>query len=126
MAAVIIKWVIVLLAVLNFGYMTFDGSRALIKGDYVRPQSGEYTGQLGPWSKLVAKIGINPESTAMKVIFLAWGLIGLSVTLCYVLKMNWAPNGLLVINILSLWYLVPGTISSGLQIALLLIKRSIG
>jgi len=126
MAAVIIKWVIVLLAVLNFGYMAFDGGRALIKGDYIRPASGEYAGQLGPWSKLVSKIGINPESTTMKIIFVAWGLIGLSITVCYVLKKHWAANGLLAINFMSLWYLVPGTISSSLQIALLLIKRSIG
>jgi hypothetical protein len=126
MAAVIIKWVIVVLAVLNFGYMTFDGSRALVKGDYIRPKSGEYAGQLGPWSKLVEKIGINPESTMMKGIFLAWGLIGLTITVCYVLEMGWASNGLIVINVLSLWYLVPGTISSALQIILLFVKRSIG
>jgi hypothetical protein len=126
MAAIIIKWVVVFLAVLNFGYMAFDGSRALIKGDYIRPQSGTHAGQLGPWSNLVARIGINPESTTMKVIFLSWGLIGLLITLCFILKMNWATNGLMVMNILSLWYLVPGTISSGLQIILLLIKRSLG
>jgi hypothetical protein len=126
MAAAIIKWVIVLLAVMNFGYMAFDGGRALIKGDYIRPQSGTHAGQLGSWSKLVARIGINPESTTMKVIFLSWGLIGLAVTLSFILKMNWATKGLIVMNILSLWYLVPGTISSGLQIILLLIKRSIG
>ena len=126
MAGVIIKWVIVILAVVNFGFMTFDGGRALVKGDYIRPKSGEYAGQLGPWSKLVEKIGINPESTTMKVIFLVWGLLGLAITACYALKMSWASNGLLVINILSMWYLVPGTISSTLQIVLLLIKRSIG
>ena len=126
MATVIIKWVIVVLAALNFGYMTFDGSRALIKGDYIRPASGEYAGQLGPWSKLVRKIGINPESTTMKLIFVVWGLFGLATTLCYVMDISWARNGLLIMNILSLWYLIPGTVSSGLQIILLLIKRSIG
>ncbi|MFI5131163.1 MAG: hypothetical protein ACHQFX_14270 [Chitinophagales bacterium] len=126
MAGVIIKWVIVILAVLNFGYMAFDGGRALVKGDYIRPKSGEYAGQLGPWSKLVEKLGINPESTTMKTIFLAWGLLGLVIATCYALRMSWASNGLLVINILSLWYLVPGTISSALQIVLLLIRRSIG
>ena len=126
MAPVIIKWIIVVLAVLNFGYMLFDGGRALIKGDYIRPTSGEYAGQLGPWSKLVKKIGIDPESTTMKIIFVAWGIFGLLVTVCYVMKLEWAANGLLIINILSLWYLVPGTISSALQIILLLIRRSIG
>ena len=123
MAAIIIKWVIVVLAVLNFGYMTFDGSRALMKGDYIRPSSGEYAGQLGPWSRLVKKIGIDPESTTMKLVFVTWGLIGLFIAICYAANQPWASKGLLVINILSLWYLVPGTISSALQIILLLIKR---
>lgn len=126
MAAVIIKWIVVFLAVLNFGYMVFDGSRALIKGDYIRPQSGTYAGQLGPWSKLVSKIGINPDSTTMKIIFLVWGLTGLFIAVCFILKLSWAANGLIVINVLSLWYLVPGTISSAIQIVLLLIKRSLG
>jgi len=122
MIAVIIKWIIVFLAVMNFGFMTFDGSRALIKGDYIRPQSGEHAGQLGLWSRLVKSIGINPESTTMKSIFLVWGLAGLIITICYILNISWARNGLIVMNILSLWYLVPGTISSVIQIILLLIK----
>jgi hypothetical protein len=122
MISIIIKWIIVFLAILNFGFMTFDGSRALIKGDYIRPQSGEHAGQLGLWSRLVKAIGINPESTTMKSIFLVWGLAGLIITICYILNISWARNGLIVMNILSLWYLVPGTISSVIQIILLLIK----
>jgi hypothetical protein len=125
MAATIIKWIVVVLAVMNFGYMAFDGGRALIKGDYIRPSSGAYAGQLGPWSKLVEKVGINPESTTMKIIFLAWGLIGLTLTVCFILNLPWSTNALIVINILSLWYLVPGSISSSLQIILLVIKKFI-
>ena len=69
MTSIIIKWVIVVFALINAGYMTFDGARALIVGDYLRPASGEYAGQLGPWSKLVSMIGIDPESTLMKSVF---------------------------------------------------------
>jgi hypothetical protein len=43
----------------------YDGSRALIVGDYVTPKSGAYAGQLGPWAKLVAAVGIEPRSTVM-------------------------------------------------------------
>jgi len=102
--------------------MLFDGSRALVKGDYVRPHSGNYAGQLGPWSKLVSAIGINPESTVMKSVFVVWGLVGLIITCCYIKDMTWARNGMIIINILSLWYLIPGTINSALQIILLLIR----
>ena len=126
MIAVIIKWVVVFLAVMNFGYMAFDGGRALVTGDYIRPRSGAYAGQLGPWTKIVIKAGIEPESITMKVIFLVWGLTGLAITAGFILKMHWATNGLIIINILSLWYLIPGTISSTLQIVLLLVKRSLG
>jgi hypothetical protein len=123
MTAIIIKWVIVFLAVMNFGFMTFDGGRALLKGDYIRPRSGTYAGQLGPWSKLVKSIGINPESNAMKSIFLLWGISGLIITVCYILNISWAWKGMMIINILSLWYLVPGTVSSALQIILLLVIK---
>jgi hypothetical protein len=123
MATTIIKWIIVFLAVMNFGFMTFDGSRALIKGDYIRPQSGEHAGQLGLWSRLVKAIGINPESTTMKSVFLIWGIAGLLLTFCYVLNIGWAKNGMIIMNILSLWYLVPGTVISVLQIVLLLIRK---
>ncbi|MEI9810520.1 MAG: hypothetical protein WDO16_23075 [Bacteroidota bacterium] len=123
MMTMIIKWIIVLLAVMNFGFMTFDGSRALIKGDYIRPRSGAHAGQLGLWSKLVKSIGINPESTSMKSIFLVWGIAGLIITCCYIFNVSWAKNGMIIMNILSLWYLVPGTVTSVLQIVLLLIRR---
>jgi len=77
MAAIILKWVIVFLAFMNAGYMAYDGTRALVTGDYLRPQSGEYAGQLGPWSKLVEKLGIDPMSTGMKSVFLIFGMAGL-------------------------------------------------
>ncbi len=46
------------LAVSEAGYMAFDGSRALLVGTYITPQSGPFAGQLGPWSSLVANLGI--------------------------------------------------------------------
>ena len=46
-------------------------------GDYVRPQSGEYAGQLGPWTKVVEAAGIEPESPVMKGIFVTQGVLGL-------------------------------------------------
>jgi len=38
------------LAAVEAGWMLFDGSRALIVGDYVTAKSGPYAGQLGPWT----------------------------------------------------------------------------
>lgn len=119
----IFKWIIVVLAVLNFGFMTFDGSRGLIVGDYVRPETGEYAGKLGPWSNVVSTVGIDPESTLMKSIFLVWGAIGLVLSVSLAMNVNNAAKYLLVLSVLSLWYLVPGTVLSLIQIILLLILR---
>lgn len=117
----IFKWIVIILATLNFGYMTYDGSRAMIVGDYLRPQTGEYAGQLGPWVNVVQAIGIQPESDLMKYIFLLWGTLGLIVTVSYAMKVTQAGKALLLLNVLSLWYLFAGTISSILQIILLLL-----
>lgn len=123
MAAIIIKWLIVLFAVFNAGYMTFDGARALITGDYIRPSTGEYAGKLGPWSNLVKMIGIDPESTLMKSIFLVLGIIWFAVIICFILDLDWSHNAMIILSILTLWYLIPGTIICLVQIILLFVLK---
>ena len=118
-----LRWIIIILAVLNFGFMTVDGSRALIVGDYFRPETGEYAGQLGPWATIVSAIGINPESGLMKGIFIAWGGLGLILTVSYAMRVRRADSALLFFNLASFWYLVAGTLSSVLQVIFLLILR---
>lgn len=120
----ILKWIVIILATLNFGYMCYDGSRGLIQGDYVRPETGEHAGQLGPWVNVVTGIGIEPESTLMKSIFLVWGGAGLILMVCYAMEIRKSDKVLMVFNIASLWYLVAGTLSSAIQVILLLILRS--
>ncbi len=119
----VIKWIIILLAILNFGFMVFDGSRALATGDYIRPKAGQYAGKLGPWSKAVETMGINPEGTAMKIIFVIWGLAGLYITFAFFQNKPWAWQAMLIFNIASLWYAMMGTASSVIQIALLIISK---
>lgn len=67
-------WLVVLLALIEGGWLGFDGGHAVVTGDYVTPSSGRHAGQLDPWSKLVVGIGIEPGSTLMKTIPLALGL----------------------------------------------------
>ncbi len=119
MTATVLKWIILALAVLNAGYMTFDGGRALLKGDYIRPTSGEHAGELGPWTRIVSIVGIQPESTLMKSIFVVWGIVGLLAAFSFFAGLDRGLPALIVFNVLSLWYLVPGTISSSIQIVLL-------
>lgn len=116
-------WAIIILVTFTAGWMLFDGSRALITGDYTTPGSGEYTGQLGPWSNLVKAVGIEPRSTLMKLIFVGYGLSALAIAVCFALGFAWARLALMVVCILGLWFLPIGTITNLIALILLLIER---
>jgi len=117
--------IVLLLALLEAGWLAFDGSRALIVGDYVTPRSGPHAGQLGPWSKLVAAVGIEPRSTLMKTIHVGLGVAWLAVAVAYAVGESWAARGMLVCAILGLWYLPIGTVLSLAQVVLLLVLRRV-
>ena len=125
MLALVLKWIIVVMSLLNAGYMLYDGSRALVTGDYIRPKSGEYAGQLGPWAKIAARVGIDPMSSVMKSVFVVFGIVGLIVTLAFAFGVPWGWRALLAFNICSLWNLYFGTASGTLQIILLAVWRVI-
>lgn len=95
----------VALALSEAGWMVFDGSRALMVGDYVTPNSGRFAGQLGPWASLVSAVGIEPRSTLMKCVFVVYGLLWLAVLAAYLLSMRWAWMAMVVAAAGSLWYL---------------------
>jgi hypothetical protein len=81
---------------------------------------------LGPWSKLVAAVGIEPRSTLMKSIFAAYGFVWLAVIVCFALYMPWARTAMIVCAVGSLWYLPFGTLLGIVQIVLLLVSRMRG
>ena len=118
-----LRMLIAVLVIVVAGWMAFDGCRALIVGDYVTPKSGKYAGQLGPWSKLVERVGIEPRSTLMKSIFAVYGLAWLAVLVCFLFKVSWAWGVMLAAAIGALWYLPFGTLLSTIQIVLLLVLR---
>jgi hypothetical protein len=115
-----LAWVIAAIGLMQGAWLTLDGSRALIVGDYVTPSSGEYAGQLGPWSRVVAAVGIPPRSTLMKSIHVGLGIAWLLFAMAFMLRMRWAWSGLLACSVLSLWYLPFGTLFGFIEIALLL------
>ena len=115
---------VVLLVLLTAGWMLFDGTRALIRGDYVTPKAGEYAGQLGPWSNIVTVIGIEPRSTLMKSIFVLYGLLALGIAIGFAFGFPWARGAMIVVCILGLWYLPIGTITNLIALILLWTGRS--
>lgn len=102
----------VVLAVLLAFWMTFDGTRALIVGDYVAPRSGPHAGELGPWARVVGSIGIEPRSTLMKSIFICFGLAWLGAAIWRVAGYRGSNTAILFLAACTLWYLPVGTLIS--------------
>ncbi len=114
-------WIVVALAFFVAGWFAFEGARALAVGDYITPKSGQYAGQLGPWSKVVLAVGIEPRSTLMMSIFLAYGVVWIGIIVCFILKLEWAWWAMLIAAGGTLWYLPFGTLLGIVQIILLLL-----
>ena len=114
------KWIVLALALFQGGWLTFDGGRALIIGDYVTPTSGPRAGHFGPWSRIVSAVGFEPRSTVIKCLHLflgiAW-LIGLGAFIVRPTSGWWV---LLCCGVATLWYLPIGTSLSIIVVVLLL------
>ncbi len=103
--------------------MTFDGSRALVVGNFITPKSGPYAGQVGPWRHIVQRVGLDPQGTPMKLVFAVYGAAWLLVGVAFARNLPWSWTAMLVAAIGTLWFLPLGTICSLAQIALLLTFR---
>ena len=117
------KLLIALLVLFTAGWMLFDGSRALIVGDYVTPAEGEFAGQLGPWANLMQGLGVEPRSTLMKSVFVLYGLLAIAIAVCYLIGYPWAGTALMIVCFLGLWYLPFGTITNLIVLFLMMLRR---
>ena len=115
----ILRLLIVFFALAPATWMTFDGSRALIVGDYFTPASGE----LGPWSAVVTAIGIPPRSTLMKAVFVVCGACWLVAAVGFIIGTPWSNAALATVSAGTLWYLPVGTLVSMLILLALWIIR---
>jgi hypothetical protein len=125
----VLRWIAAVLCVVQGGYMTLDGARALVVGSYITPGSGDHAGQLGPWARIVGAVGIAPESTGMKTGFVALGVLWLGLAAGLAAGTSWAWPAGIVLAVGTLWYLVPGTVLSVLVLVLLLtpsVRRGLG
>jgi hypothetical protein len=108
----VLRGLIVVLALGPGLFMTFDGSRALLLGDYLTLKSGRFAGQLGPWSEVVSTVGIAPRSTFMKVIFVVLGMAWLGANAAFQRRKHRSAGALAVLAVLTLWYVPLGTVMS--------------
>jgi hypothetical protein len=113
------KWVVVVLAALQGGWLLFDGVRALTVGDYVTASDGPRAGQLGPWSRIVSAVGLEPRGTPVKLLHVTLGIAWLATAVCFVIGTTFAWRMTIVVAICTLWYLPIGTVASAVVIGLL-------
>jgi len=125
----VLRWITVAACVVLGGFMSLDGTRALVVGSYITPRSGEHTGQLGQWARLLSAVGIAPEATGTKAAFVVLGVLWLVVAAGVAAGAGWAWTAGLVLPVGTLWYLVPGTVLSVVVLLLLLsppVRRALG
>jgi hypothetical protein len=120
---IVMKWIIVILIILTAGWMFADGLRALVLGDYVTPSSGEYAGELGPWAGVLSAAGLEPRSTAIKSIFVLYGVSSFIAVAGFATDQSWGRNFLIVMAVLGLWYLPIGTGTNMIALILLFLFR---
>jgi hypothetical protein len=104
--------ILLLLSLINGGWMLFDGLHVLIYGRYFGPE------QPGPWSGLVAAIGLNPFK--LGPVFVLWGLLWLGFVAAWLLAWRRARMLGLIIAVLTLWYVPVGSLTSLIVLLLLL------
>ena len=114
------KWIVLALALLQGGWLVFDGGRALMVGDYLTPTGGPHAGQLGPWSQVVSALGFEPRSVFIKCLLLLLGVAWIAAAAFFKAQPTAGWRFLLGCAVASLWYLPTGTFTGIVVIALLL------
>lgn len=109
---------VIIIAFVVGSWLAFDGIHALTKGDYVTTRTGE----LGPWARIVSRVGIGPRSNAMKLAHVVLGIAWLTAMALHLARVPGARPALLCCSVLTLWYLPLGTMLSTAEIVLLIIS----
>ncbi|HUG89733.1 MAG TPA: hypothetical protein VML55_02805 [Planctomycetaceae bacterium] len=78
-----------------------------------------YTGQLGPWSRVVTAVGLEPRSPLVKGFHVALGLLWLASAACFALRGPNAGWAVAACSVASLWYLPFGTLVGIAELLLL-------
>jgi hypothetical protein len=94
--------------------MLFDGIHQLLVGSY-------FGDRLGPWAALVSAVGISPGS--MAPVFVVLGVLWLVGGVGFLFGARGSTGLLIAVSVISLAYLVFGTILSLLALAILLLSR---
>lgn len=103
------KILILILAILNGGYMLTDGIYVMLNGKYIGPE------EPGPWALLFRSMGINVFK--LGPMFIAFGVLWLLWLYMFLSQSVYASTTGIALSILTLWYLPVGTIFSLIVLA---------
>lgn len=105
------KILYLVLALIIASWMIFDGVHVLVKGKYFGPP------EPGPWSRLVAAVGLDPFS--LGPVFIVLGLLWIVSAISLLLGTGWSWGLALVVAVCTLWYVPLGTVLAVAAILLL-------
>ena len=109
------KILIIILGLINGGYMLIDGIFVMLKGKYIGPDKP------GPWANLFYKFDINVFK--LGPLFIIFGITWLIFIFGLWTSQTWTYMLGLTISILTLWYLPVGTFLSLIVLVILLVFR---
>jgi hypothetical protein len=113
-----LRILLVIVAVAEGGFMLADGVRNLLTGSYFGG------GALGPWSGLVAAIGLDPRHFG--AVFLVLGLAWLVAVIGLLTGVPWGWWASLAVGVLTLWYMPVGTVLAVVWLGLLVLFTRAG
>jgi hypothetical protein len=109
------RLLIIILGVLNGGFMLADGIYVMLKGKYIGSEKP------GPWAELFYKLDIDVFK--LGPLFIVFGLLWLMWTYAIWNKLRWAYMFGIMISVFTLWYFSVGTITSLIILLILIFAR---
>jgi len=110
-----VKIAIIVLSLLNGGYMLADGIYVLLNGKYIGPAKP------GPWANIFQFFNIDVFK--LGPIFIAFGVTWLCFIGLYLGNVSWAFTFGIIMCLLTLWYLPVGTVFSLITLVLIILLR---
>ena len=103
------RYLLLVLSLINGIWMLVDGAYAILNGKYIGPEKP------GPWASLVSLSGVDVFK--LGPLFVAYGLAWIGFAVALWLDRSWAKTFGIILAALTLWYLPFGTLISIIVIA---------